>query len=283
MTKRVLGKGIDAIIPSEIKTLFGEKTLLHVSIEQIFPSPLQPRKTFDEDAVESLAVSIKEQGLLQPLLLRKVDDKYELVAGERRWRASKLAGLKTVPAIVVEADTPQKALFLSLVENLQREDLNPLEEAEAYHLLAHKFKLKQEEIAQQVGKSRPAVANIMRLLKLPDKIKEMLKDGKLTEGHARALLSIEDESFQMRLANLICRRGLSVERTEILARGEKESRKRVAVKGVDPEIIVLEKQLQLSLGTKVTIRNVARGGTIVIKYNSPEELYRISNLIYHEE
>ncbi|MBN2543189.1 ParB/RepB/Spo0J family partition protein [bacterium] len=283
MTRRVLGKGIEAVIPSEIKQIFGENMLMEVSINDIVPSPLQPRKEFSQESLENLSNSIKEQGLLQPLLLRKGKDKYEIVAGERRFRAAQLAGLKKVPAITIEADTPEKALFISLVENIQREDLNPIEEAEAYDVLYSKFKLKQDEIARQVGKSRSTVANILRLLKLPDKIKQMLKEQKLTEGHARALLSIKDKAYQLRLAYLIAARGLSVERTEILAMGEKEGKKRQVIKKVNPKIIVLEKQLQLYFGTKVNIKKGKKGGEIRIKFKTDDELYRIAGLFQDEE
>jgi ParB family chromosome partitioning protein len=247
-----------------------------VPVRAILPNPLQPRSTFDETSLHELADSIREHGLIQPLIVvRTSEDQYTLIAGERRWRAAQIAGLDTLPVVIKDA-APQQMLEIALVENVQRADLNPLEEAFAYKELAEDFGLTQEQIAQRVGKSRVAVANIMRLLKLPEPIKARLADGLITEGHARALLSINDSLVQQRLLSRIVKSGLSVRQTEELVRrlldDQQPTRKAHAAHRVSADSRALEDRMRRALGTKVSLFRSKKGGTIVIHFYSEEEL-----------
>ncbi|RKZ33212.1 hypothetical protein DRQ19_03140, partial [bacterium] len=185
--RRVLGKGLDALIPG----IEGEGELLYIPVDRIVPNPYQPRKKFSDEELVALSKSIKHDGILQPILVRKKGEKYEVIAGERRFRASKMAGLKSIPARVIENVSPEGMLVMSLVENLQREDLSPIEEAEGYRSLIDKFNITQEKVAELVGKSRPAITNSLRLLSLPDEVKDMLEKGTLSAGHARVLVPIK--------------------------------------------------------------------------------------------
>ncbi|RKZ30867.1 hypothetical protein DRQ36_03990, partial [bacterium] len=224
MAKRqALGRGLEALLPGSVAEILSGEEILQIPIEEIRPNPEQPRKSFDKESLKSLANSIKAQGVLQPILVHRVENGFELVVGERRLRASEMAGLKRVPALVLTEKDPTVLFFFSLVENLQREDLNALEEAEAYRHLIDQFGLTQEEISKRVGKSRPVVANALRLLTLPEPVKELIRNGKLSAGHARAILAAGNEDRMIRLAKLAVRRGLSVERLEIIAREEKPS------------------------------------------------------------
>lgn len=291
MKKSGLGKGLDSLIPSSTpvtsktspkKEVVPKKEKENVlKITEIAPNKEQPRKKFDEDALIELSESIKQFGLLQPILVRKQKDYYEIVAGERRWRAAKLAGLKEVPVIIKEF-TPVELAEISLIENIQREDLNPIEEAQAYKRLLEEFNLKQDEIAERVSKSRTAVTNVMRLLKLDERVQQMLIDDKLSAGHARALLGIEDKEAQFTLATTIFDEGLSVRETEKLVRKynkppvEKEEPDRQ-----ETEIYQeLEERLKSIMGTKVMInRKKNNKGKIEIEYYSMEELERILDLM----
>jgi ParB family chromosome partitioning protein len=280
MNKKIgLGKGLGALLPgTEAAPTSG---MLEVPVRAILPNPHQPRSQFDEQALRELADSIREHGLIQPLIVaRTSEDQYTLIAGERRWRAAQLAGLESLPVVVKEA-APQQMLEMALVENVQRADLNPLEEALAYKHLIEEFGLTQDQIAQRVGKSRVAVANTVRLLKLPEAIKARLADGLITEGHARALLSISDAAVQQRLLSQIVKNGLTVRQTEELVRRLLEDHpaaKKSSTnsshhhRGSSADTHALEDRMRRVLGTKVTLSRSKKGGTIVIHFYSEEEL-----------
>jgi ParB family transcriptional regulator, chromosome partitioning protein len=270
-----LGRGLDALLPGP--DLPSNSGLAEVPVRAIQPNPHQPRGFFDEQALRELADSIREHGLIQPLIVvRSGEDYYTLIAGERRWRAAQLAGLETVPVVVKDA-APQQMLELALVENIQRADLNPLEEALAYKQLAEEFGLTQEQIAQRVGKSRVAVANILRLLKLPEPIKARLADGLITEGHARALLAVTDQATQQHLLSQIIKNNLSVRQTEELVRRRLDeqppaARKAASGQRISADSRALEDRLRRVLGTKVSLFRSKKGGTLVIHFYSEEEL-----------
>ncbi|MEB2334095.1 MAG: ParB/RepB/Spo0J family partition protein [Anaerolineaceae bacterium] len=272
MAKRTgLGKGLDALIPGG-KTTGGEGGVAQVSIDSIQRNPRQPRETFHTEELENLAASIREHGVIQPLIVSLgKGGMYILIAGERRLQASRKAGLKTVP-VVIRSATDQQLLELALIENVQRADLNPIEEAEAYQNLAKEFRMSHETIASRVGKSRVAVTNTLRLLDASAAVKQALVDGRITEGHARAMLSLSAKA-QEHLLNQILNLDLSVRSTEVLARKLSGNRPVVKKKsGRSPNVNDVEKKLQSSLGTKVALKHGKRGGTIVIYYYSDEEL-----------
>ena len=293
--KSGLGKGLDSLIPKQsvekktvpakpetvVKTVV-KKEEIKLRISEVEPNREQPRKKFDEDALLELSESIKQYGVLQPLLVQKRDGYYEIIAGERRWRAAKMAGLKEVP-VVIKDFTDQQIVEISLIENIQREDLNPIEEALAYKRLLTEFKLKQDEVAERVSKSRTAVTNSVRLLKLDPRVQQMVIDEMLTTGHARALISIEDRDLQFQMANQIFDNKLSVRETEKLVRklGE-EKEETTKTKEADVEIIYrnLEEKVKEILGTKVQISHKKNNsGKIEIEYYSNEELERIIELL----
>ena len=256
-----------------------------IDIKKVEPNREQPRKKFDEDALIELSESIKQFGVLQPLLCQERDDYYEIIAGERRWRAAKIAGIKEVPVIIKKL-SEQEIMEISLIENLQREDLNPIEEALAYKRLIDEFKLKQDEVAERVSKSRTAVTNAMRLLKLNEKVQQMVIDEMLTTGHARALLGIEDQDIQYVLAQQIFDQKLSVRDTEKLVKSmqnEKKGKKKEPEK-LDSKLLAiysdLEEQMKKIMGTKVLINSKnSNSGKIEIEYYSQDELDRIIDLI----
>jgi ParB family chromosome partitioning protein len=274
--RKALGRGIDALIPGANRGAAPEAAPaetpspdLSIAIDKIRPNPRQPRTEFDEAALNELVGSIKVQGIIQPLLVRPMDDgDFELVAGERRLRAAERAGLTHVP-VFVRAISDGESLELALVENIQRDDLSPLEEATAYQRLIDEFHHTQEEVAARVGKSRPAVANALRLLKLPETIKRDLSRGRLTAGHARVLLSIDDPDAQLRAAKQIQTREMSVRDAEHLVAVRKGAAKPASR---DPNRAALERQLSTVLGTRVRITPKGRGGRIEIEFYSPEEL-----------
>jgi ParB family transcriptional regulator, chromosome partitioning protein len=278
MNKKIgLGKGLGALLPgSDAAPLSG---LTEVPVRAIAPNPRQPRMQFDEQALQELAESIREHGLIQPLIVvRSSEDQFTLIAGERRWRAAQLAGLEALPVVIKDV-APQQMLEMALVENVQRADLNALEEALAYKQLIEEFGLTQDQVAQRVGKSRVAVANTLRLLKLPEPIKARLADGLITEGHARALLTIGDSTVQQHLLSQIVKNGLSVRQTEELVRRLMEDHpKTKKAQGSAPhrssgaDSRALEERMRRSLGTKVTLSRSKKGGTIVIHFYSEEEL-----------
>lgn len=284
-----LGKGLDSLIADKVGTSqtegkAEEKQEVMVPISKVEPNKEQPRKNFDEDALLELSESIKQFGVLQPLLVQDKKDYYEIIAGERRWRAAKLAGLKKVPVIVKHL-TEQEIVEISLIENIQRENLNPIEEAIAYKRLLNEFNLKQDEIAERVSKSRTAVTNSMRLLKLNDRVQQMVIDDMITTGHARALLGITDEEKQYTLAQKIFDEKLSVREVEKLVK--KLQKQKTAPVKENPEKAKLdavyqdvEEKMKTILGTKVTINQKdSKKGKIEIEYYSPQELDRIYELL----
>jgi ParB family chromosome partitioning protein len=277
MAKQRLGKGLNALIP-ELPQI-EDQGVQEIPITDITPNKHQPRQQFDAGKLEQLAGSISKHGIVQPVALRKIDKGYELVAGERRWRAARMAGLKAVPAVVMELDERQM-VEIALVENLQREDLNPLEEAEAYRTLLEEYDLTQEEIALAVGKSRPAIANTLRLLNLPPDIQEMVREDRITAGHARAMISL-GEKEQKLVADRILKEGLSVRDAEKLVnnmikeRGKKPSRN----KDKKPWVTEMEAAIGELLGTRVQIVQNRKKGKIEIEYYGGEDLERILELI----
>lgn len=286
ITKKGLGKGLDSMIPDKIdkKETINESDNVSretfINIKEIEPNKGQPRKNFNEDAIQELAESIKQYGVIQPLILQKRDKYYEIIAGERRWRAARIAGLKEVPAIIKDY-SPQEVVEIALIENIQREDLNPIEEALAFQKLISEFKLKQDEVAERVSKSRASVTNSMRLLKLDSRVQQMLIDDMISSGHARSLLPIEDVNMQYKIANEIFDQKLSVRETEKLV---KKLLSDVPVKKTDvkeDEFIYkdLEEKIKRIIGTKVSISKKAKNkGKIEIEYYSNEELERIVEL-----
>ena len=264
--RKVLGRGLDALIPTE-----GPSGLREVPVDQIEPNPQQPRQRFERAALEDLAQSIRDHGIVQPLVVSAIgDERYRLIVGERRWQASKLAGLETVPVVVKDVSDRQ-SLELALIENIQRADLNPLEEAAAYTRLMQDFGLTQADVGQQVGKSRVAVTNTMRLLLLPEVAKRAVIEGRITEGHARALLALSDKQSQMAALERIERDDLTVRATEELVRRLLEPRTTRVTRDKSPDIEAVEDDLRRALGTKVSLHHGKRGGRIVIEYYSDEE------------
>ena len=288
-----LGKGLDSLIPDNKsskmvkKTVEAPKTPENVSgqimmkINEVEPNREQPRKNFEEDALLELADSIKQFGVLQPLIVQKKKDYYEIIAGERRWRAAKLAGVKEIPVIIKEY-TDQEIVEISLIENIQRENLNPIEEAMAFKKLLTEFHLKQDEVAERVSKSRTAVTNSMRLLKLSDKVQQMIVDDMISTGHARALLAIDDPEQQYILANKIFDEKLSVRETEKLVKDIKNPKKEKPKKDIQNSFVYenLEERMKSVIGTKVHVNHKPNGkGKIEIEYYSDSELERIFELL----
>jgi ParB family chromosome partitioning protein len=276
MQKQALGKGLGALIPDLSALDDQEKKALgitEIDLDKIVPNEYQPRKVFNDEKLQELAASIKEQGVIQPVIVHRAGSGFQLIAGERRWRASRLAGLKTIPALVKEA-TKRELLEMALIENIQREDLNPLEAAEAYKRLQDEFKLTQEDLAKRVGKERSTVTNFLRLLGLPKEVKHDLATGALSMGHAKALLSLERVRDQIQAGALIVKKGLSVRESEALASRLKNPPKEKKAR-LSHELRAVEEKLRKSLGTKVSIASKSKGGRIVIEYYSPEELDRI--------
>lgn len=284
MKKRALGKGLNALItdiPSDILEEGDEGNILEIPIGQIQPNPNQPRKIFHEDKLQELAESIQENGIIQPILVTPKGDSYEIVVGERRYRAAILAGLATVPCLVKEI-SEEKILELALIENLQREDLNPIEIANSYNDLMLKLNLTQEELSKRIGKSRSAIANTLRLLKLPENIQNALIDSVLTEGHARAILSVEDMDKMIALRDIIIEKKLSVREAEELAASMSESKKTAFKKEraeKKPEIRDLENRFTEIVGTKVLIHDKGNKGKIEIEYYSLDDFERIKSFL----
>jgi ParB family chromosome partitioning protein len=273
MTRKTgLGRGLDALIPGGGETA-GDGATRQIPVTDLRPNPRQPRREIPRAELDELTASIREHGVLQPLVVSPAPDGrgYLLIAGERRLEAARLAGLSSVPAVIRLADE-RLGLELALVENLQREDLNALEAAEGYRQLIEDFALTHEEVARRVGKSRPAVSNTLRLLKLPATVRQGLASGKLSEGHARALLSLPNAQAQAAAAQTIVKRGLSVRQTEELVQRLMGRRRAPAARRRSPEEADIEEQLRRALGTKVSLRRARKGGTVVIHYYSEEEL-----------
>lgn len=271
-----MGRGLSALLPANS---YQGDDFLEIDIDRISPNAQQPRTTFREESLEELAQSIRANGVVQPILVRKNGLGYELVAGERRWRAAQRAGLHKIPAVV--KDVPdEKLLELALIENIQREELNPIEEANAYQRLMQDFKLRQEDIARQVGKERSSIANMLRLLRLSPDVQQLVEDSRISMGHARAILSLEDETLQRQVAEDIIAKGLSVRETERIVRRliDGPPQPTAQPKEADPNLKAAETKLQRTLNTKVRITTGAKGGRIEIDYYSDEDLDRI----YHQ-
>jgi ParB family chromosome partitioning protein len=281
--KSGLGRGLEALIPGG-ENVLAENGVMLVKVDLVFPNPRQPRSTMHPEELKDLTASIREHGVLQPLIVTPGDleGRYVLIAGERRLEAARLAGLASVPVIVRQA-TDQQRLEMAIIENVQRSDLSALEQAEAYRQLAEDFTLSHEEIANRVGKSRVAVTNTLRLLKLPDVIKNALIEGRISEGHARALLALSTLEAQAAALHTVLKQELNVRQTEELVRklsGEKPSRK--PTPAAVPELVELEERLRSSLGTKVTLRSGRKGGTVTIHYYSDEELNALMGRLLKE-
>ena len=278
--KRALGKGLSALIPPSqtvfVETEKGDK-VVNISAGSIKTSKYQPRVQFDEEKLNDLVKSIKEKGVIQPVLVRRSQDGYELIAGDRRLRAAKRLNLEKIPAIVKEVSDIDM-LEISLIENIQREELNPIEEANAFHRLVSEFNFTQDKIAQVLGKDRSTISNTLRLLTLPRKIQDFVIKGSISAGHARALLSIPSENDQIRISNLIIKDGLSVREVESLAGRKKTIAKRQTA-AREQGIVDLENQLQHILGTRVRIYKGAAKGYLQIEYYSTQDLNRILDII----
>lgn len=279
MIKKGLGKGLGALIAADALEDTGLKEL---KINEIEPNKNQPRKHFDDDKLAQLSESIKQHGVVQPIIVKKEENTFRIVAGERRWRAARIAGLITVPVIVREI-TSKQVMEIALIENLQREDLNPLEEAEAYDKLIKEFKMTQEELANTVGKSRSVIANSIRLLGLSDEVKIYVISGELSSGHARALIVIEDKEIQKKAAEEVIRNGLNVRETEKLVKRYLSKKVKVKQNKNNEEIVHIEEKLQSVFGTKVKLLANNKRGKIMIEYYSNDELERILELILSKE
>ena len=285
--KKALGRGLGALIPSRPvepapapppPPAAGSPGLAMVAIGQISPNPYQPRKTFNDASIEELSRSVKEHGIIQPLVVTKIgDDKYRLIAGERRFRAAQKAGLEIVPVVIKETMADGDVLQVALIENIQREDLNPIEEAYAYHQLHEEFQLTQEEISKRVGKERSTVANFLRLLKLPDSVKKLLAAGQLSMGHARAILAVDSSKKQEQLAERVVKRNLNVRQTEMLAQESANKGEKAEQPEKEKDVFTrdAEERLARTLRSKVEIDRKRRGGVIHIRFGSEDELIRL--------
>jgi ParB family chromosome partitioning protein len=281
MEKKVLGRGIGALIPSRSLEQ-NEKNITFVRLEDIKPNPYQPREDFDSQSLEELTQSIKEKGVIQPVLVRRRGDFYELIAGERRFRAANLLNIKEIPAIIKDVGDGE-SLELSLIENIQRQALNPIEEARAFRYLIDKFEVTQEQISEVIGKSRVSVANTLRLLKLPKEVQDEIRRGKISFAHGRALLEIEDVNLLRRFANEIISGDLSVRELESLIKTRRPKRMKYKISkettGRDAYLVLREEELQQMLGTKVKIRRSRKRGSIQIDFYSGEDLDRILKIL----
>ena len=286
MARKPLGRGLGALIGGEAKVYEGDE-LIELEIERIRPNSQQPRTRFAEDELDNLAASIRENGVVQPIIVRKALDGYELVAGERRWRASQRAGLEKIPAVVRSVDDG-KLLEIALLENIQRQELNPVEEALAYRKLIDSIGLTQDELSNRIGKSRTHITTFLRFLKLPEDVQKLVEDGRLSAGHARALLMTEDIAIQRQVARRVIEEGLSVRATERLIKSLSSSEKTSGGKGksgtsptMDPNVKAAEIKLRRHLSTNVLIKADPEGktGTIEIEFYSSSDLDRLYNLI----
>ena len=280
MKRQALGKGLGALLPDRRPVNPIADVFLQIELDQIVPNPRQPRETFDESELDDLAESIRKAGILQPILVRDIGTGYELVAGERRLRAARMAGLARIPAMVQKIDTG-RSLEYALIENIQRQQLNPVEEARAFATLITEYGLTQEGVAERIGRKRPSVANSLRLLKLPQRVQEMLRSGALTAGHAKALLALADDEEILKAADAMLLGYVTVRGAEEMARANKpESSTSRDSAPVDPNVRDAEVRLQQALGTKVRIRQAANGrGRIEIDFFDGEELQRLFELM----
>jgi ParB family chromosome partitioning protein len=278
LKKKGLGRGLGALIPSAGPNITESRPFLFVGIEEVRPNPFQPRKKVQEAAIEELAESIREKGIIQPLLVRKVDDGYELIAGERRWRAAQKAGLTEIPVLVREAE-PNSQLELALIENIQRQNLNAMEEAEAYQRLIHDFNISQEEVARRVGKERSSVANFLRLLKLSSWIQEKIAEGALSFGHAKCLLSLESALDQKKMAEIVIEKGLSVRELErMIQRQGRISPQKGPIAAPNFEDDWVKDMVQI-YKTRIKLKRKKKGGLLEIHFHSEEELIRLVDLL----
>jgi ParB family chromosome partitioning protein len=280
MTQKGLGKGIKALL--EDFDLTDESKVIKISIDRIKPNPNQPRKHIKEETLKELAESIKQKGIIQPIIVREKEGHYEIIAGERRWRAAQIAGLQEIPVVIRNDISELESLELALIENIQREDLNPIDLALAYNELIEKYNLTQEELAKILGKSRSAIANTLRLLKLPEEIKNHIISGKLSEGHGRVLLALEDEKEMTRLANECIEKQLSVRELEeiIYFKSQEQIQEKIVSHETNQEkknndLVNIEEDLIEALGTKVIVKGSLNKGKIIIEYYSREDLERI--------
>jgi len=276
--KNSLGRGLGAMFPDLLKNIGDKPSFVMCGIEELSPNRFQPRRAFDDDDQRELVVSVKKSGIIQPLIVRKAENGYEIIAGERRWRAAQAAGLTEVPVIIRTAEDRELA-ELSLIENIQREALNPIEEADAYQTLMTRFSLSQEEISARVGKDRSTVANTVRLLKLPDAVKQALTEKAITAGHARALLSLEMPGEQIGALKVIRKRGLNVRDAERLIQSLKKAPVKKKSGRKDPFLADLEREISSRLLAPVRIRAGKRSGTIEIRYAGNEELNRLAHML----
>lgn len=280
MKRKALGKGLSALLPEVAEPSGGE--LLEIDIKRIDPNPHQPRQRMEPAKLQELARSLQQDGLMQPLVVRKTGSRYQLIAGERRWRAARMAGLTRVPAVVREVED-DRLLELALIENVQREDLNPIEEAGAYRRLVADLGLSQEQVADRVGKDCSTVANLLRLLRLPEPIRSAIARQELSSGHARPLLAIPDATAQVQIAREIIGKGLSVREVERLvkaySKAAKPEKKETGGAKTDPNTREAEDKLRIALGTKVRIARKGRGGQMEIAFYSEEELGRIYEIL----
>jgi ParB family chromosome partitioning protein len=276
MSKLVLGKGLGALIPGDDKSAAESRKFRMVALDKIGPNPMQPRRDFDEESLGQLADSFKQNGIMQPLVVRVSGDGFTIIAGERRFRAARMAGLDEIPVVVAGEVSDTQMLELALVENLQREDLNPMETAEAYRRLIEECNLTQNELASKVGKSRAAVANVLRLNTLPEEIKQMIRKGKLSEGHARAVLGLNTKDEMLAMAERIVNDSMSVRQVETSTR---RKRRRLVPKRKLPALVEIENQLKQLLGTSVRINHGLKRGRIEIEYYGDEDLERLVELM----
>ncbi len=280
MERKALGKGISALIPTKEPESTKHEEVLYLKLEQIRPSPFQPRVDFDNQSMEELTQSIKEKGVIQPVLVRRSGDFYELIAGERRFRAANLLNLKEIPAIVKNVED-RDSLEIALIENIQRQSLNPIEEAHAYQFLIDKFQVTHEKISAVLGKARVSVTNTLRLLKLPTEIQDEIKKGRISFAHGRALLEIEDSNQQRRLAGEIISKELSVRELENLIKSQRKKmpKRKIGQSIREPYVAVLEEELQHILATKVRVSKRKKRGHILIEFYSQEDLDRIVKIL----
>jgi len=281
MSRKALGRGLSALF-TQMQTV--ESDLIEADIDLLYPTDTQPRKMFNEERLNELAQSIKENGIIQPIVARRNGERFQIIAGERRWRAAQIAGLQKIPCLIREV-TDESLLEISLIENIQREDLNPIEEAAAYKRLVDGLSLSQEEVAKRVGKDRSTIANALRLLKLPLEVQQLVEEEKLSMGHARALLSLDSTEEQLRLAIEIIEKTLNVRETERLVKdvqgmktGDAADRP-LATKQRDPNIAAAEQKLSKAMGAPVRIKFLKEGGIIEIKFSSSEDLSRLFDLL----
>ncbi len=270
--KTALGKGLEALIPAK-------EDIVKIDVQKIIPNEHQPRRIFKDDSLNDLASSIKEKGVLQPVIVQRIGEgTFKLIAGERRWRAAMIAGLKEVPALIKDVSS-QDAVEIALIENIQREELNPVETADAFNRLIKDFQLTQEELSKRVGKDRATISNYLRILRLPDEVKTYINNESISIGHAKALLTLENKQKQIEAAKEIVKRGLSVRETEALCKRLSQPLKPKKKKEKLPEVEDLEHRLTQSLGTKVRIHHKNKRGKIEIEYYSLEELDRLLEIL----